>query len=109
VVKEECTDEPHPLHFEIEILQGLQCPKLLGSAYNSKPLSPEVDAALFEAALSADGRYVRADILNPVGRSEWDIIEAKSTTSVIDVHIPDLAFRAWVFTEADVKIRQCFL
>ncbi len=140
-----------------KFLQGLQCPKLLWSAYKAKHLFPEVDAALqavfdqghevgdfakrmypnrieidtdptdfegaiqltekslplrrpiFEATLSANGGYARADILNPVGKNEWDIIEVKSTTSVKDVHFPDLAFQAWVFTEASIKIRRCFL
>jgi len=48
---------------------------------------------IFEATLSANGGYARVDILNPVGKSEWDIIEVKSTTSRKDVHIPDLAFQ----------------
>jgi len=46
---------------------------------------------IFEATLSANGGYARADILNPVGQNEWDIIEVKSTTSLKDVHIPDEA------------------
>lgn len=140
-----------------KFLQGLQCPKLLWSAYNAKHLFPEVDASLqavfdqgheigdfakqmypsgigidtaptdfegaiqltqkhlpsrrpiFEATVSANGGFARADILNPVGKDEWDIIEVKSTTSLKDVHIPDLAFQVWVFTEAGIKIRRCFL
>ena len=64
---------------------------------------------IFEATLSANGGYARADILNPVGKNEWDIIEVKSTTSLKDAHIPDLAFQTWVFTEAGIKIRRCFL
>ena len=138
-------------------LSGLQCPKLLWSAYNAKHLFPEVDAGqqavfdqghdvgafakrmfpngieidtaptdfegairltgeklalrrpLFEATFSANGGYARADILNPAGKNEWDIIEVKSTTGLKDVHIPDLAFQVWVFTEAGIKIRRCFL
>jgi Domain of unknown function(DUF2779) len=64
---------------------------------------------IFEATVSANGGFVRADILNPVGKDEWDIIEVKSTTSLKDVHIPDLAFQVWVFREAGIKIRRCFL
>jgi hypothetical protein len=64
---------------------------------------------LFEATVSAKGGFARADILNPVGNDEWDIIEVKSTTSLKDVHIPDLAFQVWVFSEARLKIRRCFL
>ena len=140
-----------------KFLQGLQCPKLIWSAYNAKHLFPEVDAALqavfdqghevgafakqmfpngieidadptdfegaiqltqkhlpsrrpvFEATVSANGGYARADILNPVGNDQWDIIEVKSTSSLKEVHIPDLAFQAWVFTEAGIKIRRCVL
>jgi hypothetical protein len=64
---------------------------------------------IFEATLSANGGYARADILNPVGKNEWDLIEVKSTTRLKDVHIPDLAFQAWVFTEGGIKIRRCFI
>ena len=146
-----------PYISKTKFLQGLQCPKLIWSAYNTKHLFPEVDDALqavfdqghevgafakrmfpngveidtdpsdfggaiqltqknlpsrrpiFEATFSANGGYARADILNPVGKNEWDIIEVKSTTSLKDVHIPDLAFQAWVFTEAGINIRRCFL
>ena len=51
---------------------------------------------IFEATLSANGGFARSDILNPVSKNEWDLIEVKSTTSLKDVHIPDLAFQAWV-------------
>ena len=64
---------------------------------------------IFEATLSASGGYARADILNPVAKNEWDIIEVKSTTGLKEVHIPDLAFQAWVFAEAGLNIRGCFL
>ncbi len=64
---------------------------------------------IFEATFSASGGFARADILNPVGRDEWEIIEVKSTTGLKDVHLPDLAFQAWVFTEAGIKIRRCIL
>lgn len=65
--------------------------------------------AIFEATFSANGGYARADILNPVGKDQWDIIEVKSTTGLKDVHLPDLAFQAWVFSGAGIKVRRCFL
>ena len=140
-----------------KFLQGLQCPKLIWSAFNAKHLLPVADAntqavfdqghevgtlakrifpngieilsdptdfegaiqltkkhlpsrrPIFEATLSSNGGLARVDILNPVGKDEWDIVEVKSTTSLKDVHIPDLAFQTWVFTEAGIKIRRCFL
>ena len=141
-----------------KFLQGLQCPKLIWSAYNVKHLFPEVDDALqavfdqghvvgslakkmfpngveidsdhsdferairqtkkalssrlpiFEAAFSANGGFARADILNPASIDSWDLIEVKSTTRLKEqVHLPDIAFQAYVLTEAGIKLRKCFL
>ncbi len=64
---------------------------------------------LFEAAFQFNGDYARADILNPVGQDQWDIIEVKSTTKVKDVHRHDLAFQAYVFNGAGLNIRRCVL
>jgi hypothetical protein len=64
---------------------------------------------LFEAAFSAEGGYCRVDILRPAPNRAWDIIEVKSTTSLKDVHLDDLAFQAWVLTNAGLKVRACFL
>ena len=64
---------------------------------------------LFEAAFTAAGGYARVDILNPVSKKEWDIIEVKSCTKLEDVHVSDLAFQIWVLARAGLKIRRCFL
>ena len=64
---------------------------------------------LFEAAFSAGGGYCRTDILRPAPQDAWDIIEVKSTTSVKEVHVEDLAFQKWVLTNAGLKIRSCYL
>jgi hypothetical protein len=64
---------------------------------------------LFEPALSYGNAYARADILNPVGKNEWDLIEVKSTTEVKDIHIDDLAFQRFTFEGAGVTIRNCIL
>ncbi len=63
----------------------------------------------FEAAFEFDGAYARADILNPVGPDARDLIEVKSTTNVMDIHLHDLAFQAYVFTGAGLNIRRCLL
>jgi hypothetical protein len=64
---------------------------------------------LYEAAFAFNGAYARADILNPVGRGLWDLIEVKSTTRVKDIHLQDLAFQAYVLTGAGLKFRRCIL
>jgi hypothetical protein len=65
--------------------------------------------ALFEAGFVYNGGLARVDILNPVGRNEWDIIEVKSATEVKDVNLLDLAFQAFVYTGAGLNIRRCFI
>ena len=65
---------------------------------------------LFEAALQVDNLYGRADILIPINKDQWDIIEVKSSTKVDkNEHYPDLAFQRYVYEKAGLKIRKCFL
>jgi len=64
---------------------------------------------LFEAAFSAGGGYCRPDILRPAPQNAWDLIEVKSSTSLKDVHLDDLAFQTWVLTGAGLKIRRIYL
>ena len=46
----------------------------------------------------------------PVAGDAWDLVEVKSTTSLKeDVHLPDIAFQAFVLTGAGIKLRKCFL
>src|ERR1022692_612887 len=59
---------------------------------------------LFEAAFSAGGGYCRTDILRPAPQNAWDLIEVKSTTSLKDVHLEDLAFQKWVLLSAGLQI-----
>ncbi|MFW6450402.1 MAG: DUF2779 domain-containing protein [Nanoarchaeota archaeon] len=63
---------------------------------------------LFEAGFMVDGLFARVDILNPVN-NKWDLIEVKSSTSVKDVNIDDVAFQKHVCEKAGLKIRKCFL
>jgi hypothetical protein len=62
---------------------------------------------LFEAGFVHNGGFARADILNPVGKDAWDIIEVKSSTEVKDVNLLDLAFQAFVYNGAGLNIRRC--
>ena len=65
---------------------------------------------LYEAAFTFHGGYARADILVPVAGNAWDLVEVKSTTVLKEeVHLPDLAFQAFVLTGAGIKLRKCFL
>ena len=64
---------------------------------------------LFEAGISADGLYSRLDILHPVGKTKWDIIEVKSSTSLKDINIHDVSFQKLCCERAGLKIRKCKL
>jgi len=65
---------------------------------------------IYEATFSFGGGYARADILVPVADDAWNLVEVKSTTSLKEeVHLPDIAFQAFVLTGAGIKLRQCFL
>ena len=65
---------------------------------------------IYEATFSFGGGYARADILVPVAGGAWDLVEVKSTTSLKEeVHLPDIAFQAFVLTGAGIKLRKCFL
>ena len=65
---------------------------------------------IYEATFSFGGGYARADILVPVAGGTLDLVEVKSTTGLKeDVHLPDIAFQAFVLTGAGIKLRKCFL
>tara|TARA_Y100000296_G_C5171034_1_gene257285 strand:+ start:869 stop:2353 length:1485 start_codon:yes stop_codon:yes gene_type:complete len=64
---------------------------------------------IFEAGFMVDNLFSRGDILLPVGKDEWDIIEVKSSTEVKDVNIHDVSFQKYVYEKAGLKIRHCIL
>jgi len=69
----------------------------------------EQRAPLFEAGIRTGKIYARADILNPAGKNEWDIIEVKSSTSVKDINIEDVSFQKFCYEQYGLRIRKCFL
>ena len=64
---------------------------------------------LFQASFLHEDLYSRGDILLPVEKDEWDIIEVKSSTEPKDIHLEDLAFQKHVYEKAGLKIRKCFV
>jgi hypothetical protein len=65
--------------------------------------------ALFEPSFMIEDLYSRADILKPVGKDKWDIIEVKSSTEVKEVNLHDLSFQKHIYEKSGLKIRKCFL
>lgn len=64
---------------------------------------------IFEAGILVDNLFSRADVLVPVGKNEWDIVEVKSATKVKDLNFQDVAFQKLVYEKNGLKIRKCFL
>ncbi|MDO8656735.1 MAG: DUF2779 domain-containing protein [Nanoarchaeota archaeon] len=62
---------------------------------------------IFEAGIMFKNIFSRADILVPVGKDEWDVIEVKSSTQVKDEHLHDLSFQRFTYEQAGLNIRNC--
>ncbi len=64
---------------------------------------------LFEAGIMAGKIFSRIDILRPVGKDEWNIIEVKSSTRVKNINFHDVSFQRYCSEKYGLKIRDCFL
>ena len=56
------------------------------------------EKVIAEASFSFDGNFCSVDILKNLGNNIVEIYEVKSSTSVKDVHIDDVAFQRYVLT-----------
>ena len=65
--------------------------------------------AIYEAAFLYDGVRIRVDILERLENGKWNLIEVKSSTSVKDVHLPDVAVQLYVLRGAGLEIEKEFL
>lgn len=63
----------------------------------------------FEASFAHKHAYCKVDVLVPVGKSDWDIVEVKSSTEVKDEHVWDVAFQKYCLESAGLEIRRCHL
>ena len=60
--------------------------------------------AIFEAAFEHAGVRIRVDILERLSGGRWGLREVKSTTSVKDVHLDDLAVQLFVLEGAGLRV-----
>ncbi len=65
--------------------------------------------SIYEAAFLYDGVRIRVDILERLGNGHWNIIEVKSSTSIKDVHLPDVAIQYYVLKGTGLVINRVFL
>lgn len=63
--------------------------------------------AIFEAAFVHEGVRVRVDILERLGAGRWNLIEVKSSTSVKQAYLPDLAVQRYVVQGSGETVQQC--
>jgi predicted RecB family nuclease len=60
--------------------------------------------AIFEAAFLQDDVRIRADILERLDDGRWNLIEVKSSTSVKDYYLPDVAVQRHVLKGSGLEI-----
>ena len=74
----------------------------------SAELLATVQEPVFEAGFQADGALAFADVMLPKyedGQVVWSMVEVKSSASIKDHHLDDLALQAHIATSAGVKLK----
>lgn len=66
-------------------------------------------AAIYEAAFTFDGVRIRADVLGRNADESFDLVEVKSSTSVKQEHIPDVAIQRYVLDGSGIAVRRACL
>ena len=65
--------------------------------------------AIYEAAFLCEGVRIRVDILERIGNRQWNLIEVKSSSSVKDLYLYDVAVQYHVLQKAGLNINRAFL
>jgi len=86
--------------------EGVEVPHDSNMVKNTRELIDQ-RKTIFEASLSYNKTFAKPDVLKPVGKEEWDLIEVKSSTKVKDEHIDDIAFQRYVLEGNGLRIRKC--
>jgi Domain of unknown function(DUF2779) len=66
-------------------------------------------STIFEAAFLYHDVRIRVDILKRLDNGQWNMIEVKSSTSVKDIHLPDVAIQYYVLKASGLNINRAFL
>ncbi len=76
-----------------------------------KPVIEETNKVLsnrvpiFEAGFMFNNCFTRPDILVPIGKDSWEVIEVKASSSIKPEHIEDLAFQKYIYENCGLKIK----
>lgn len=74
-------------------------------AENTKKLIENGIENIAEASFIYDGLYCAVDILHKNGDG-FDIVEAKSSTSIKDIYIDDVAFQYYLLTQCGINVKK---
>ncbi|MCY3541431.1 MAG: DUF2779 domain-containing protein [Gammaproteobacteria bacterium] len=75
-------------------------------AETRRVLELSTTTTLFEAAFEYQGLFSRADIIERLGTGGWRLVEVKSSTSLKDVFVLDVAFQLSVLRGAGLDVRE---
>jgi hypothetical protein len=59
---------------------------------------------MFEAGFMFNNCFTRPDILVPIGKDKWRVIEVKASTCAKPEHIEDIAFQKYIYENCGLKI-----
>jgi hypothetical protein len=90
----------------MEVAAGITDPEEVERA---SQLALRARRPLFEPGFTFEGAFARADILAPAGNGSWDLFEVKGVTEPKEIHFEDVAFQAYVYAGAGLRLRHCFL
>ena len=80
------------------------------AVYHTRVVMQESEiGAIYEAAFLDDNVRVRVDVLQKGGNERWNLIEVKSSTSLKDVHLPDVAIQHHVLKRAGLDMDRVIL
>ena len=61
---------------------------------------------IFEATFEYKGFLALADVIEQKRDGSWRLIEVKATTSAKPIHVPDLAFQAWLMEQNGLSVSE---
>ena len=97
----------YPGGIEIEWVEGENRNLALGLKQSQELIKKRVP--LFEAGFAYGGALAIADLLLPVLKDQWDVIEVKSSAEVKEHNYDDAALQLYVYRNTGLKIRDVYL
>lgn len=82
----------------------------VGSLKRTRELLKAQTPIIYEAAFEHNGCYARADVIRYLpDLQRWQVYEVKSSTSIKDEHLQDVALQAWIMAKGGLPIAEIHL